>query len=54
MKDKIKHIGPITADNYLIVFDMISRKLFAKSIKNMLIHLSIYTIIALILFMTIL
>ena len=51
---EITHIGPITADNYLIVFDMVSRKLFAKSIKNMLIHLSIYTIIALILFMTIL
>lgn len=50
---EIRHVGPITADNYLIIFDMVSRKLFAKSVKNMLIHMSIYLIIAAILFMTV-
>ena len=47
---EIIHVGPISADNYLIVFDMVSRKLFSKSIKKMLVHLSIYLIIAFILF----
>ena len=50
---EITHVGPISADNYLIVFDMVSRKLFSKSIKKMLVHLSIYLIIAFILFLTI-
>jgi len=47
---EISHVGPVTADNYLIVFDMISRKLFAQSIKKFILHISIYAIIAILLF----
>jgi len=51
---EITHVGPPIADNYLFIFDMISRKLFAQSFKNMTIHLSIYTIIAVILYFIVL
>lgn len=39
---EFEHVGPENADNYLIIFDMVSRKQFAQSIKKFLKHLSIY------------
>lgn len=45
-----KHVGPKEADNYLLIFDMISRKIMVKSFKKVIIHAGIYAaIIALIL-----
>ena len=41
----IKHIGPENHDNYLIVFDMISRKYMTYCLKKMLKHLFVYLII---------
>lgn len=46
---KFKHVGPIQADNYLLVFDIISRKVFANNLKKMLLHGTIYAIIAIVL-----
>ena len=46
---EIKHVGPIQADNYLLVFDMVSRKLMIKNLKETLIHTTVYAIIGLIL-----
>ena len=44
----ITHVGPENYDNYLIVFDMISRKYMSRCFKKMMIHLGIYLVIALI------
>lgn len=46
------HVGPENMDNYLLVFDIVSRKEMAQSFKKMSIHLLIYIIIALILIFT--
>ena len=43
---KFQHVGPENADNYLLIFDIVSRKEFANSLKKMLIHGTIYAIIA--------
>jgi hypothetical protein len=43
-----KHVGPTNADNYLIVFDIISRKLFAKTLKSFLIQSILYICIAIV------
>ena len=51
---EFKHVGPIEGDNYLLIFDIVSRKEFAKNLKETLIHASIYAIIGLIVFFTIL
>ena len=51
---EFKHVGPKEADNYLLIFDIVSRKEFTKNLKNTLIHASIYAIIGLILFFIIL
>lgn len=45
---KIEHVGPATADNFLVVFDMSSRVEFAKAFKKMSIQLIIYIIILII------
>lgn len=47
----IKHVGPVNHDNYLIVFDITSRKNMAYYFKGVLKHLSVYLIIGTILFM---
>lgn len=46
----INKVGPTFADNYLVVFDITSRKRFARSFRNMLIQMSIYGIIAIIVY----
>ena len=50
---EFKHVGPKNADNYLLVFDIVSRKQFTKELKKFSIHLLIYLIIALIIFVLI-
>jgi hypothetical protein len=45
---QFKHVGPKNADNYLLVFDIVSRKEFTRNLKTMLLHGFIYAIIAII------
>lgn len=45
---EFKHVGPKNGDNYLIIFDVVSRKRFTKEFKKFSIHLLCYLIIALI------
>lgn len=49
----IEHVGPNISDNYLVVFDMISRKNFVRSFKNLFIHISILLIIILVILLLI-
>ena len=39
-------VGPKGADNYLLIFDIVSRKQFTKNLKKTLLHGTIYAIIA--------
>ena len=48
-----KHVGPINGDNYLLVFDITSRKEMVMKLKSFIIHFLIYIIIALIIFLII-
>ena len=48
----IEHVGPKEHDNYLVVFDITSRIDWLKALKKFFIHLSIYILIALIIFGT--
>lgn len=50
IKLDITHVGPKNHDNYLVVFDMISRKYMATCFKKMMKHISFYGIIAIILY----
>lgn len=50
---KFTHVGPIEADNFLLIFDVVSRKQFIKSLKETLLHGFIYLIIALVVFLII-
>lgn len=43
----IKHVGPLNADNYLIVIDVVSRKEMAYTLKRVLKQTILYMIIAL-------
>lgn len=43
---EFRHVGPKNADNYLLVFDVVSRKEFTKALKEMLVHMSVYAVIA--------
>lgn len=43
----IKHVGPLNADNYLIVIDIVSRKEMAYTLKRVLKQTILYMIIAL-------
>ena len=43
----IKHVGPLNADNYLIVIDVVSRKEMAYVLKRVLKQTILYMIIAL-------
>ena len=45
---EFKHVGPKEADNYLLVFDIVSRKLFTQNLKQLLLHGFIYAVIAVI------
>ena len=51
---EFKHVGPDNADNYLLIFDMISRRLFSKYWKKVLGHIVFYALIVLCLFMFVL
>ena len=42
---QFRHVGPINQDNYLVIFDIISRKAFTDKFKPMLLQLFIYIII---------
>lgn len=42
---EFRHVGPINQDNYLVIFDIISRKVFTGKFKQMLLQLFIYIII---------
>ena len=41
-----KHVGPSFADNYLIIFDVISRKYMAQTFKSWIKMVAIYGVIA--------
>ena len=43
---EFRPVGPKGADNYLLVFDIVSRKEFTKNLKKTLLHGTIYAIIA--------
>ena len=43
---EFKHVGPKEADNYLLIFDIVSRKEFTKNLKKTLLHGFIYAVIA--------
>jgi hypothetical protein len=43
---KLEHVGPINADNYLLVFDIASRKSMANQFKKVLKMIIFYGIIA--------
>lgn len=45
---EFRHVGPINQDNYLIIFDIVSRKVFSSNFKKMFSQLIIYIIIGLI------
>jgi len=42
----IKHVGPLEADNYLIVFDIVSRKGLSEAFKTWFIHTVVYGLFA--------
>ena len=42
---EFKHVGPKEADNYLLIFDIVSRKEFTKNLKKTLLHGFIYAVI---------
>lgn len=44
----IKHVGPNNHDNYLLVFDIVSRKYMVSCFKKMIKHMLLYGIIAII------
>ena len=43
----IKHVGPAIADNYLLIFDIASRKKIGYCLKRMLLQSILYIIVAL-------
>ena len=43
---EFRHVGPKEADNYLLIFDIVSRKVMMSNIKKLCIHGLIYAIIA--------
>lgn len=49
----IKHVGPINADNYLVVFDVVSRRETSYWMKRVLLQFIIYVVIALTIFLVI-
>jgi len=42
---EFKPVGPQGSDNYLLIFDIVSRKEFTKTLKKTLLHGTIYAII---------
>ena len=50
----IKHVGPLNHDNYLITFDLVSRKNMSMCFKSVMKHTCFYAIILTIMFLIIL
>jgi len=50
----IKHVGPLNHDNYLITFDLVSRKNMSMCFKSVIKHTCFYVIILTIMFLIIL
>lgn len=50
---EFKHVGPRDMDNYLLVFDIVSRQEFTKNLKGTLLHAFIYAIIGVIVLLVI-
>lgn len=48
----IEHIGPQNFDNYLLVFDIVSRQQFTFAVKKFFKHTAVLAIIALIIFLS--
>ena len=44
----MEHVGPLSQDNFLVIFDVASRKEFARLLKHSLIRTIIYAVITLI------
>lgn len=42
---EFRHVGPANQDNFLVIFDIVSRKAFTTSLKKFLIQLFVYIII---------
>lgn len=51
---EFKHVGPENADNYLLIFDIVSRKLFAKWWKKVWWHIVFYALVFLCLYIFVL
>ena len=48
---EFRHVGPQNADNYLVIFDIVSRKEMTSFLKSTLIHASIYALVGFAIFM---
>ena len=46
-----RHVGPQNADNYLVIFDIVSRKEMTSFLKSTLIHASVYALVGFSIFM---
>ena len=51
---EFRHVGPKEADNYLLIFDIVSRKIMTSNMKKLFVHGLVYGIIALIIILFIL
>lgn len=45
-----KHVGPENMDNYLVIFDIVSRKIFAQSVKDLIKHIVFLAILFIVTF----
>ena len=50
---EFRHVGPQNADNYLVIFDIVSRKEMASYFKSTVIHSLVYSLIVLLIFILI-
>ena len=50
---EFRHVGPQNADNYLVIFDIVSRKEMASYFKSTVIHSLVYLLIGLLIFILI-
>lgn len=44
----LKHVGPVSQDNWLVVFDLTQRRVMAKAFRKAMLQASVYTILALV------
>ena len=50
---EFRHVGPQNADNYLVIFDIVSRKEMASYFKSTVIHSLVYLLIGVLIFILI-